>query len=147
MIRRSLTVVALLAWTASMTGAPARSQTSDAALIGWAAGPDVAAELDAEKTMMRVPSSANAMDIERHLSSVPHRAGSMADYATAMYVKERLERDGFVTGVKEYEVEFTGPLEQSLTMLSPRRMNFDLLEGAPGHRTKWELMAGQPFLE
>jgi N-acetylated-alpha-linked acidic dipeptidase len=147
MIRRSLTVVALLAWTASMTGAPARSQTSDAALIGWAAGPDVAAELDAEKTMMRVPSSDNAMDIERHLSSVPHRAGSMADYATAMYVKERLERDGFVTRVEEYEVEFTGPLEQSLTLLSPRRMNFDLLEGTPGHRTKWELIAGQPFLE
>jgi N-acetylated-alpha-linked acidic dipeptidase len=130
-----------------MTGAPARSQTSDAALIGWAAGPDVAAELDAEKTMMRVPSSDNAMDIERHLSSVPHRAGSMADYATAMYVKERLERDGFVTRVEEYEVEFTGPLEQSLTLLSPRRMNFDLLEGTPGHRTKWELIAGQPFLE
>ncbi len=147
MMRRSLTVVALLACTASMIGAPARSQTSDSALIGWAAGPDVAAELDAEKTMMRVPSSDNAMDIEHHLSSVPHRAGSMADYATAMYVEERLERDGFVTGVKEYEVEFTGPLEQSLTMLSPRRMNFDLLEGTPGHRTKWELMAGQPFLE
>lgn len=147
MIRRSLSVVALLVWTASMTGAPARSQTSDAALIGWAAGPDVAGELDAEKTVMRVPSSDNAMDIERHLSSVPHRAGSMADYATAMYVKERLERDGFVTRVEEYEVEFTGPLEQSLTLLSPRRMNFDLLEGTPGHRTKWELMAGQPFLE
>lgn len=147
MIRRSLSVVALLVWTASMTGAPARSQTSDAALIGWAAGPDVAGELDAEKTVMRVPSSDNAMDIERHLSSVPHRAGSMADYATAMYVKERLERDGFVTRVEEYEVEFTGPLEQSLTLLSPRRMNFDLLEGTPGHRTQWELMAGQPFLE
>jgi N-acetylated-alpha-linked acidic dipeptidase len=147
MMRRSLTVAAILACVASTIGAPARSQTSDTALIGWAAGPDVAAELDAEKTMMRVPSSDNAMDIERHLSSVPHRAGSMADFATAMYVKERLERDGFVTGVKEYEVEFTGPLEQSLTMLSPRRMNFDLLEGTPGHRTKWELMAGQPFLE
>jgi hypothetical protein len=64
-----------------------------------------------------------------------------------MYVKERLERDGFITRVQEYEVEFTGPLEQSLTLISPRQINFDLLEGTPGHRTKWELMAGQPFLE
>jgi N-acetylated-alpha-linked acidic dipeptidase len=157
--RRALTFVALLAWGAGNVAGPARAQTStqaaalpstvtsDTALVGWAAGPDVTAELDAEKTMMRAPSSANAMDIERHLSSVPHRAGSASDYATAVYVKERLERDGFVTRIKEYQVEFTGPLEQSLTMLSPRRLEFDLLEGTPGHHTKWELMAGQPFLE
>jgi N-acetylated-alpha-linked acidic dipeptidase len=147
MMRRALTILALIASGATALAGPAGSQTSDTALIGWAAGPDVAAELDAEKTMMRVPSSANAMDIERHLSLVPHRAGSAADYATAMYVKERLERDGFVTRVQEYQVEFTGPIEQSLSMLSPRRINFDLLEGTPGHHTKWELMAGQPFLE
>jgi N-acetylated-alpha-linked acidic dipeptidase len=147
MMRRSLTTAAILAFVAAMIPGSASSQTSDAALIGWAAGPDVAAELAAEKTMMRVPSSDNAMDIERHLSLVPHRAGSAADFATAMYVKERLERDGFITRVQEYEVEFTGPLEQSLALLSPRRLNFDLLEGTPGHRTKWELMAGQPFLE
>ena len=157
--RRILTFVALLAAGAGNVATPAVAQTepqtaalpstvtSDTALVGWAAGPDVTAELDAEKTMMRAASSANAMDIERHLSSVPHRAGSAADYKTAVYVKERLDRDGFVTHIKEYQVEFTGPLEQSLTMLSPRRMEFDLLEGTPGHHTKWELMAGQPFLE
>ena len=147
MIRRSLAIAAFLACAAALIAGPARSQTSDAALIGWAAGPDVAAELSSEKTMMRVPSSDNAMEIERHLSSVPHRATSAADFATAMYVKERLERDGFIARVQEYEVQFTGPLEQSLTLLSPRQMNFDLLEGTPGRHTKWELLAGQPFLE
>ena len=121
--------------------------SSDTALIGWAAGPDVAAEFEAEKTMMRVPSGANAMEIERHLSSVPHRAGSAADYATALYVKRRLEGDGFTTRIQQYQVEFTGPLEQSLTLLTPRHVRFDLLEGTPGHHTKWEIMAGQPFLE
>ena len=121
--------------------------SSDTALVGWAAGPDVAAEFEAEKTMMRVPSGTNAMEIERHLSSVPHRAGSAADYATALYVKQRLERDGFTTRIQQYQVEFTGPLEQSLTLLTPRHLRFDLLEGTPGHHTKWEVMAGQPFLE
>ena len=82
------------------------------------------------------------MEIERHLSSVPHRAGSAADHATALYVQQRLESDGFATRIQEYQVEFTGPLEQSLTMLSPRHENFDLLEGTPGHHTKWETMAG-----
>jgi N-acetylated-alpha-linked acidic dipeptidase len=120
---------------------------SDTALVGWAAGPAVSAELDAEKTMLRVPTAANAMEIERHLSSLPHRAGSAADYATALYVKERLDRDGFTTRIVKYQVQFTGPLEQSLTMLSPQRRAFDLVEGVPGHHTKWELMAGPPFLE
>jgi N-acetylated-alpha-linked acidic dipeptidase len=121
--------------------------SSDTALVGWAAGSAVSTELEAEKTMMAVPTGANAMEIERHISSVPHRAGSAADYATALYVKQRLERDGFVTRIQEYQVEFTGPLEQSLTLLAPRRIDFDMLEGVPGHHTKWEIMAGPPFLE
>jgi N-acetylated-alpha-linked acidic dipeptidase len=121
--------------------------SSDSALVGWAAGPAVTAELRAEKTMLTVPSAANAMEIERHLSSVPHRAGSPADYATAVYVKQRLDADGFTTRIQKYQVEFTGPLSQSLTMISPRHVGFDLIEGAPGHHTRWELMAGQPFLE
>ena len=127
--------------------AAAQTATSDAALIGWAAGPPVSAELAAEKTMMSVPSGANAMEIEHHLSSVPHRAGSPADYATALYVKQRLEQDGFTTRIVQYQVEFTGPLEQRLTLLSPHYHDFDLLEGTPGRHTKWELMAGPPFLQ
>ena len=121
--------------------------SSPSALIGWAAGPAVAAELQAEKTMMASPNVAETMEIERHLSSVPHRAGSVADHATALYVARYLQRDGFTTRIKEYTVEFTGPLEQSLAMLAPQSKEFDLLEGTPGHHTKWELMAGPPFLE
>src|SRR5579871_1861083 len=141
-----LAMFALLAQSPQPSPAPS-TVSSDTSLVGWAAGPAVTAELDAEKTMMRVPGSANAMEIERHLSSVPHRAGSAADHATALYVAQRLERDGFTTRIKEYEVMFTGPLEQSLTLLSPRHVQFDMLEGAPGRHTKWELMAGPPFLE
>lgn len=137
--------IVIVAWCTG--GAAVRAQSSDSGLVGWASGPAVSAELAAEKTMMSVPSAANAMEIERHLSSVPHRAGSAADYATALYVKQRLDADGFQTRIKEYQVEFTGPLEQSLSLLSPHRIDFDLLEGTPGHHTRWEMMAGQPFLE
>jgi len=140
-------ILAALSALACVGAVPISTVTSDTALVGWAAGPAVAAELAAENTMLRVPTGANAMEIERHLSSVPHRAGSEADYATALYVKERLARDGFDTRIVKYQVAFTGPLEQSLTMLSPRRQTFDLIEGVPGHHTKWELMAGPPFLE
>jgi N-acetylated-alpha-linked acidic dipeptidase len=141
-----LAIVSILAWTGAAAPSPS-TVSSDTALVGWAAGPAIPAELTAEQTMMRVPSSANAMEIEQHLSSAPHRAGTPADHATALYVKDRLTRDGFSTRIQEYQVEFTGPLEQSLTMVSPRRVNFDMLEGTPGHPTKWERIAGPPFLE
>lgn len=143
-MRNFVAVFCTLAW---LGAAAPTTVSSDTALVGWAAGPAVSAELESEKTMMAVPTGADAMEIERHLSSVPHRAGSAADYATALYVQRRLERDGFTTRIQEYQVEFTGPITQSLSLLSPRRIDFDLLEGTPGHHTKWEVMAGPPFLE
>ena len=111
---------------------PPATVSSDNALVGWAAGPAVSAERETEHTMMGVPSAANAMEIERNISSVPHRATTDADYATALYVKARLERDGFTTRIKEYQVEFTGPLQQSLELVAPQQIAFDLLEGTPG---------------
>jgi N-acetylated-alpha-linked acidic dipeptidase len=115
--------------------------------VGWASGPAVAAEYQYERALMAVPSAANAMEIERHLSSLPHRATTQADYATALYVKQRLEQDGFSARIKEYDVMFTGPLSQSLALVSPHAHTFDLLEGTPGHHTRWETMAGPPFME
>ncbi len=135
---------------ASFTGAGAAASpaaASDKALVGWAAGPDVAKEFQFEKALMAVPSAANAMDIERHISSVPHRAGSAADHATALYVEQRLQKDGFTAHIQEYQVGFTGPLQQSLELVSPRHQVIDLLEGTPGHHTKWEEMAGPAFME
>lgn len=157
-VRSLVALVCTIAWLAGSATAPAGAQASpppftpttigsDTALIGWAAGPAVQQELGYERILMRVPSSANAMEIERHLSSVPHRAGSAADYATALYVQQRLQRDGFATRIKKYTVMFTGPLQESLTMLAPHRMNFSMIEGIPGHPTRWERMAGPPFLE
>ena len=32
-------------------------------------------------------------------------------------------------------------------MLQPRHVDFDLIEGTPGRHTKWEVIAGAPFLE
>lgn len=145
--RCALALILGFVCTSGGAAIPAGAQASQPGLVGWAAGPAQSAELDAEQTMMRVPTSAEAMEIEHHLSAVPHRAGSQADYATALYVRQRLERDGFATRIQEYQVEFTGPLEQGLTMLSPRHVAFDLIEGPPGHHSKWELMAGPPFLE
>jgi N-acetylated-alpha-linked acidic dipeptidase len=127
------------------SAAPLAAQSPS--LIGWPSGSQVAAELRFEKIALAVPSAANARAIESHISAVPHRAGSPADYATAQFVRSRLNADGFSTRVVPYQVWFTGPVQQQLDLVSPRPDRFDLLEGAPNHHTKWERMAGPAFLE
>jgi len=114
-------------------------------LIGWTAGPSSAQELTWEKTFAAVPSAANAASIEQRLSSKPHRAGTPADHATALFVQQRLQADGFETRVVPYDVEFTAPVGQSLAIVAPQRVQFDLLEGTPGHHTPQEIAAGPPF--
>lgn len=114
-------------------------------LIGWSGGPAVAQELTWEKAFAAVPTAANAAAIEQHLSSQPHRAGTPADYATALFVQQRLQADGFETRLVPYDVYFTAPVRQSLVMVTPRRVAFDLLEGTPGHHTPQEIAAGAPF--
>jgi len=125
---------------------PLATPAASPGIIGWAQGPAVAQELQYEQTMMRIPSSANAQAIELHISSVPHRAGTPADFATAQFVQRRLAQDGFTTRIVRYSVWFTSPTEQSLTLVSPRAHAFDLIEGTAPH-TKWERMAGPPFME
>ncbi len=94
-----------------------------------------------------VPTGANAMEIERHLSSVPHRAGSVADHATALYVQQPPATRRFRDAHPRVSSRVHRAAQQSLSLLAPRHIDFDLLEGMPGHHTKWELMAGPPFLE
>jgi N-acetylated-alpha-linked acidic dipeptidase len=96
---------------------------------------------------MAMPSAANAAAIERHVSSVPHRAGTPADKATADYVSERLRADGFDVSVVPFEVMYTTPTVQRLSIVSPQRIDLDLLEGRPGHHTVAERMAGPAFVE
>ena len=117
------------------------------ALVGWPAGPRVVDERRWEDRFMTVPSPANAMAIEQHLSAVPHRAGTPADFATANFVSERLKADGFNVSVVPFEVLYTNPISQSLELVAPTRMAFDLLEGDPAHHTEQERLAGPAFME
>lgn len=99
-----------------------------------------------EEKFLAVPSAARAADIESHLSSRPHRAGTPADYDTALYVRDRLAADGFSVEIQPYEVMFTEPSMQALEIVSPASESFELLEGSPGNHSKWEIAAGPAFL-
>jgi N-acetylated-alpha-linked acidic dipeptidase len=114
-------------------------------LIGWASSPAAAQEVVWEKAFAAVPSAANAAAIEQRLSSKPHRAGTPADYATSVFVQQRLQADGFETRVVPYDVEFTSPVRESLAIVAPNPVQFDLLEGTPGRHTPQEIASGPPF--
>ncbi len=116
-------------------------------LVGWPTGPTVVEERKWEDRFVAVPSPENAMAIEEHISSVPHRAGTPADYATAQFVAARLKSDGFAVETIPFDVLYTDPSSQTLEMVSPEKHAFDLLEGEPGHHTAAEKLAGPSFME
>ena len=132
------------------SGPPLPTWTPDArsnvdSLVGWPSGNRVRTERRWEDRFVTYPSAGNALDIEKHLSSVLHRAGSAADYATAVFFSDRLKADGFEARFETFEVTVTGPLDQRLELVSPRAQALDLLEGAPGNHTEYEKMAGPAF--
>jgi N-acetylated-alpha-linked acidic dipeptidase len=131
---------------------PAPVWTPDArsnvdSLIGWPSGAGVVEERAWEDRFEAIPSSGNAADIENHISAVPHRAGTPADYATALYVRDRLRADGFEANLDPFEVFYTNPLEQRLELLAPDKAELDLLEGEPGNHSAAEKLAGPSFME
>jgi N-acetylated-alpha-linked acidic dipeptidase len=147
-------IVGLLAATffISSSSAVRSEQTVDPhanvdALVGWPSGPRVVAERRWEDRFIAVPSAENALDIEHHISAVPHRAGTPADYKTALYVRDRLRADGFSAELQPFEVLFTEPTDQKLELVEPEHFAFDLLEGEPGHHSAAEVMAGPSFME
>ncbi len=117
------------------------------ALVGWPTGPRVVSERRWEDRFMAVPSAANALAIEQHISAVPHRAGTPGDLATAKFVGARLKADGFAVSTVPFEVLYTSPISQSLAIVAPAPMSFDLLEGDPAHHTAEERLAGPAFME
>ncbi len=117
------------------------------ALVGWLAGPGVVRERAWEDRFMTVPSAAAAGAIEEKLSSVPHRAGTPADIATANFVRDRLTADGFSVQMVPFDVLYTNPISQALDLVSPEKHAFDLLEGDPAHHTDAERLAGPSFME
>jgi N-acetylated-alpha-linked acidic dipeptidase len=134
------------------SGPPTPTWTPDVrsnvdSLVGWPSGDRVRTERKWEDQFVAYPSADNALDIERHLSSVLHRAGSAADYQTAVYFRDRLESDGFIARFETFEVAFTGPIDQRLELVTPQAKALDLLEGQPGNHTEWEKIAGPAFFQ
>jgi N-acetylated-alpha-linked acidic dipeptidase len=128
-----------LALSVAFVAMPAGTRADDALAIRGFTAADVAAEREAERSALAVPSEATAMRHEVALASHVHRMGSPGDYRTAAYVRDVLAHAGWDAHIVPYVVPLAIPYEQSLTLLTrsaagaPARQTLDLYEATiPG---------------
>src|SRR6266550_1440414 len=83
-----------------------------------------------EEKFRAVPAPESAREHLRRLTSVPHVAGTKADYDTALYVRDQIRSYGIPAELKEYDVLLNYPKQPSLVELitSKRREKLPLKE-------------------
>ena len=80
---------------------------------------DAAAELQAEKTFLAVPSAELAKEHLRILTSAPHVAGSPEDKKTAEYVLQKYKEAGLDAYIQEYKIWMNLPAEIHVDLVAP----------------------------
>jgi N-acetylated-alpha-linked acidic dipeptidase len=80
---------------------------------------DPAAELQAEKTFLAVPSAELAKEHLRTLTAAPHVAGSPEDKKTAEYVLQKYKEAGLDAYIQEYKVWMNLPAEIHVDLVAP----------------------------
>ncbi len=127
-------------------GIGSRARADEPPLRGFLAA-DVAAERQAEQTVLASPSEAAALLHETALASQVHRMGTPGDYRTALYVRDALQKAGWTADLVTYTVPIAVPVEQRLQLLEPSVHDLDLREAAiPGDRFSYDHRAiGIPY--
>ena len=88
---------------------------------------------DTERTLetrfRAVPSPATAREELRRLTAEAHIAGSLEDYATAVYVRDQMRSFGLDSELKEYQVLLPYPRTPSIVeLIAPRRERLQVRE-------------------
>jgi len=112
-------------------GAAYYSQTSPSDEITGFSPEAAAAEIKLETAFKSGVSSERIREYHRYFTSVPHPAGTKADYNVAQYIAEEWKKQGLeeVT-IRRYDVLGTRPVSTSLEMVSPKKYKAVLREQA-----------------
>ena len=100
-----------------------RSQTgaADSVLDGFTVDGS-AAERRWEEQFRAIPAPDSAREHLRRLTAVPHVAGTKEDYATAVYVRDKLQSYGLPAEIKEYQVWLNYPKTDPIVeLIAPHR--------------------------
>src|SRR5262249_6063263 len=129
---RRLFALAVLAFFLSMAaqaqdGATGGLRVRPAPLLGF---DDETAQRqrDMERILLTTPQPDSAKMALRILTEEPHVAGTPADYATAVYVRDRMRSFGLESQIVEYTVLLNYPKHVSLALVEPTQEALSLRE-------------------
>ena len=99
-------------------GTPASLRVRPVPLLGF---DDESAmrQRDMEKILLATPQPDSARMSMRILTEEPHVAGTPADYATAVFVRDRMQSFGLTSQIVEYQVLLNYPKHVSLALVEP----------------------------
>jgi N-acetylated-alpha-linked acidic dipeptidase len=108
--------------TAGANLRPVQSQTTPSATFDGYTSAGSAVERRWEEEFRRVPAPDSAREHLGILTAEPHVAGTKADYATAIYVRDKIRSYGIAAELKEYDVLLNYPQQPAVVeLITPRR--------------------------
>lgn len=123
-------VCALLSVSVSLRSV--QSQSVPIAVLDGFTTEGSASERRWEEEFRRVPAPDSAREHLRRLTAEPHVAGTKEDYATAIYVRDKIRSYGIPAELKEYDVWLNYPKQPGIVeLITPqRRLRLTLKEAA-----------------
>jgi N-acetylated-alpha-linked acidic dipeptidase len=123
MRRRSLVLVLSLCCllTSSFVVAPVISQTGPATVIDGFAPQASVSQRSREQQFRAVPAAASAREHLKTLTAEPHVAGTKEDYATAIYVRDKIRGYGIPAELKDYDLLLPYPKQPTIVEIVGRR--------------------------
>jgi len=116
----SFLICALLVSSASFQST--KSQSTPVAPIDGFTTESSANERRWEEAFQRIPASDSAREHLRRLTAEPHVAGTKEDYATAIYVRDKIRSYGISSELNEYDVLLNYPKQPAIVeLITPRR--------------------------
>ena len=123
-LRRSLFPLLLL-----FLAVGAASQSASPARISGFTPAGAAAETKLETQFKSAISTEHIRDYHRYFTSVPHPAGTKADYEVAQHIAEEWKKQGLEDVViRQYDVLGTRPVSTMLEMVAPKKYTAVLRE-------------------
>lgn len=115
-----LLVCALLVTSANLQST--KSQTASVIPIDGFTTEGSANERRWEEAFQRIPAPDSAREHLRQLTAEPHVAGTKEDYATAIYVRDKIRSYGISSELNEYDVLLNYPKQPAVVeLITPKR--------------------------
>lgn len=116
---------------------PAAAANQSIEIAGFSSA-GAAAEAQLERRFAAMPEAARAESDLRHLTSVPHVAGTEASHRVAEWLRDQYRSYGFDAQIATYNVWLPSPREIKIEMVKPKRQNLDSPEPPiPGDLDTW----------